>query len=173
MKALVVYDSVFGNTKEVAEAVAGALANAAANVAGASTNASAEVSAVQVKDADANLLKDLDILVVGSPTRAFKATPAVSGFLKQIAPGALTGVSVSGFDTRISVDETNSKFLSFMVKIFGYAAEPIAAKLKKKGGTLRVTPEGFFVGGTEGPLKEGELDRAAAWAKELHSQSTS
>jgi hypothetical protein len=60
-----------------------------------------------------------------------------------------------------------------MVKIFGYAAEPMAAKLKKKGGTVKNAPEGFIVGGTEGPLKDGELERAAAWTKELYSQSTS
>jgi flavodoxin I len=53
------------------------------------------------------------------------------------------------------------------VKLFGYAAEPIAAKLQKKGGTLAAPPEGFFVGGTEGPLKEGELERAAQWARRV------
>jgi hypothetical protein len=30
-------------------------------------------------------------------------------------------------------------------------------------------PEGFFVAGTEGPMKEGELDRAAAWVKQITS----
>jgi len=54
-----------------------------------------------------------------------------------------------------------------MVRLFGYAAAPIAKRLKSKGGELVLAPEGFVVKDTEGPLKEGELDRAAAWARQL------
>ena len=39
--------------------------------------------------------------------------------------------------------------------------------LEKKGGTLAGSPGGFYVTGGEGPLKEGEVERAAAWAKGL------
>ena len=53
------------------------------------------------------------------------------------------------------------------VKLFGYAAEPIAARLEKKGGELAVPPEPFYVGGTEGPLLEGELERAEDWARQI------
>jgi flavodoxin I len=49
--------------------------------------------------------------------------------------------------------------------VFGYAAGRIARNLKGKGGTLVASPEGFFVTGTKGPLREGELERAAGWAK--------
>jgi DNA-binding CsgD family transcriptional regulator len=48
-----------------------------------------------------------------------------------------------------------------LVGIFGYAAGKIAGSLKTKGGTLILSPEAFFVKGKEGPLKEGELERAA------------
>ena len=44
------------------------------------------------------------------------------------------------------------------------AAGPIAKRLAKKAGELVVPPKGFFVAGTEGPLKEGELERAVDWA---------
>jgi hypothetical protein len=54
-----------------------------------------------------------------------------------------------------------------MVKLFGYAAKPIANRLTKKGGVLTMEPEGFFVEGTEGPLTDGELERAAAWAQRI------
>jgi hypothetical protein len=74
---------------------------------------------------------------------------------------------VAAFDTRVEVAKVNSAFLTFMVKLFGYAAEPIARGLKKKGGLLVGTPAGFFVLGKEGPLEEGELERAASWAKQL------
>ena len=58
-------------------------------------------------------------------------------------------------------------FLKFMAGLFGYAAEPIAKRLKKAGGDEAVTPAGFIVTDTEGPLKEGELERAAAWVKQI------
>jgi len=56
---------------------------------------------------------------------------------------------------------------AFFVKIFGYAAQPIAGRLEKKGGELVIPPEGFYVDDTEGPLLEGELERAADWARQI------
>jgi hypothetical protein len=53
------------------------------------------------------------------------------------------------------------------VRIFGYAAKPIGKRLQKKGGELAVQPEGFHVGDTEGPLLEGELERAGLWARQV------
>lgn len=161
MKALVVYDSVFGNTEKIAQAIGEALGTPE------------EVSTVRVGEMDHDRLNGLDILVVGSPTRAFKSTPAVGTFLKELPANALSGIKVAAFDTRVAAEETNSKILKFMVKRFGYAAEPIAEKLAKKGGSPGIPPAGFIVEGTEGPLKEGELERAAAWAKELRSLSAS
>jgi flavodoxin I len=73
-----------------------------------------------------------------------------------MAQQSLEGVKVAAFDTRVT-----SKF----AKIFGNAAGRIARQLTKKGGILTAPPEGFFVTATKGPLKEGELERAAAWAK--------
>ena len=67
-------------------------------------------------------------------------------------------MDVASFDTRFSTK---------WVSIFGYAAGRIGKNLKKKGGNLIINPEPFFVESTEGPLKEGELDRAASWAKEV------
>jgi hypothetical protein len=57
--------------------------------------------------------------------------------------------------------------LRILVNIFGYVAKPIADRLVKKGGQLIAFPEGFFVQGTEGPLKEGELKRVSDWAKQI------
>jgi hypothetical protein len=67
----------------------------------------------------------------------------------------------------MSTQDANSPILAFFVKLFGYAAKPIADKLKKKGGELAIPPEGFFVKGSEGPLKEGELERVADWARQI------
>lgn len=155
MKALVVYDSVFGNTEQVARAIARAL------------DPQGEVRALRVGDVTAADLVELALLVVGSPTRGFNPTPATKTFLNDLTANIFYGVKVAAFDTRIAVEETNSPILKPLVKIFGYAAKPIASRLQKKGGELAAPPEGFIVEGTEGPLREGELERAAAWARQL------
>jgi hypothetical protein len=87
------------------------------------------------------------------------------GFLNKIPLNGLKGIKVAAFDTRISTVDVNSRFLNVLVKLFGYAAKPIAYKLEKKGGSLVIPPEGFLVKASEGPLKDGELERAADWAK--------
>ncbi len=153
MKALVVYDSFFGNTEKVAQAVGAALG--------------AESGVVKVGDTKAEQLTGLDLLVVGSPTRAFRPSEATKAFIRNLPAGALNGVKVAAFDTRISAEDTKSGFLRIMISIFGYAAKPIADQLKAKGGSLVQPPEGFYVKDTEGPLKDGELDRAAAWGKKI------
>jgi flavodoxin len=152
MKALVVYDSFFGNTEKIAQAVGSALGDAAV---------------VKVADFKPEMLQEVELLAVGSPTRAFQASPGIKTFLKNLQKDSLKGVKVAGFDTRMDIDEKTPGFLKIMVKIFGYAAEPIAARLRKKGGTPAGVTSGFIVKGTEGPLKEGELERAASWAKSL------
>lgn len=155
MKALVVYDSVFGNTEKVAQAI------------GAALGPEGDVTVLKAGDAQPAQLQGIELLVVGSPTRAFSATPAIRAFLRRIPAKGLQGVKVAAFDTRMVVAEANSAILSFMVKLFGYAAEPMGAKLERKGGERAAAPEGFFVGGTEGPMKDGELERARVWAKEM------
>jgi hypothetical protein len=74
---------------------------------------------------------------------------------------------VAAFDTGISTNDMRSPILRILARLFGYAANPISEKLKKKGGDLVIPPQGFFVEGTKGPLKEGELERAADWAKRI------
>jgi len=155
MKALVLYDSYFGNTEKIAHAIGSSLAP------------SYEVDVARVSGLQPAQLQGVQLLVLGAPTRAFQPSEAAKAFLKNLGPQALKGVKVAAFDTRVDITKVNSAVLTFLVKLFGYAAEPIARGLKKKGGVLIGTPEGFFVKDKEGPLEEGELDRAAAWAKQL------
>ena len=155
MRSLVVYDSVFGNTEELARAMAGVLASAG------------EVAMKRAEEASAADLDGVELLVVGSPTRAFRPTPATMSFIKELAPDALRGVRVAAFDTRIDVEKINKRFLSFMVKSFGYAAKPIATALQRKGGSRAAEPAGFLVGDKEGPLIDGERERAVEWARAL------
>ena len=153
MKTLVVYDSVFGNTEQIALAISRSLGS------------KEEVETFRVSDIKPEQLNGLKLLIIGSPTRGFKPTKAITEFLNKIPSNGLEGVRVLAFDTRLCTADVNSRLLNILVKIFGYAAKPIADTLKKKGGSLIIPPEGFFVKESEGPLKDGELKRAADWAK--------
>jgi flavodoxin len=144
MKALIVYDSIYGNTEKIAEAMTGAI------------TPSDEAKVLRAGEANPAELESLDLLIVGSPTHAGRPTAAVQDFLNKVTQESLKGIKVAAFDTRVT-----SKF----AKIFGNAAGRIAGHLTKKGGVLIASPENFFVTGREGPLKEGELERAAGWAK--------
>ena len=159
MDNLIIYDSVFGNTRQIAEIFKEAI------------DSQGDTECLQVKDVDLEQLQNLKILIVGSPTRKFSPTGAIKKFLKKIPADKLADVKVAAFDTRISPDEIGSGFLSFLVKIFGYAAKPIARKLEKKGGELAVEPEGFIVTGTKGPLRDGEIKRATSWARKILDKS--
>lgn len=142
MKALVVYDSQYGHTEQIALAIGEAIGGRVQHV-----------SAVRPED-----LKGFDLLIAGSPTHGGWYTPEVKGLLE--ASLALEGIDVAAFDTRTD---------SFWNRIFrfGYAAPRIARSLQGSGGHLLAPPEGFVVEGTKGPLREGELARAARWAKGL------
>ena len=161
MKAMVIYDSQFGNTEQIARAIADGLTLAAADA--------PEVDVRKIGDARPDQLAGLNVLVVGSPTQRFSSTTAMRDFLKDIPKKALAGVSVAGFDTRLTEEELHSHgaMLGKLVDWFGYAAPRISEGLEKRGGRMAMPPEGFYVGGTEGPLLEGELERAAAWAQKI------
>jgi flavodoxin I len=144
MRALVVYDSLYGNTEQIAKAIGGAIEG--------------EVKVVRPGEVGPAELEDIGLLVVGAPTQGGRATEATRDFLDRISKAEINGLDAAAFDTRV---ETK------VAKIFGYAAGRIAGALKKKGANLVAEPEGFFVLGTKGPLKDGELERAVAWGKKI------
>ena len=88
MKGLVVYDSKFGNTEKVAHAIATAL------------GPEESVRTVKVDAVAAEDLKDLDVIVVGSPVHAWRPTKEMQAFLGGLQPNALSGVQAAAFDTR-------------------------------------------------------------------------
>lgn len=140
MKALVIYDSMFGNTESVARVVARTCGAKLVNVG-------------EFKSED---LDKIELLIIGSPTQAGQPTVAIQKVLVNIPK--LTNVKVSAFDTRMVMK---------WVKVFGFASNKIISKLQAKGGTLSVQPGGFFVKSKNGPLLENELDRARQWAETI------
>jgi flavodoxin len=167
VKATVVYESVYGNTLAVAEAIAEGLGGA-------------EVVAVHRA---ANGLEDSDLLIVGGPThmhgmtttrsrqlaveavhedgaghveREAAAEPGLRAWIRDLAGSR--GGRAAAFDTRAD----KSPWLT------GAASRGIAKRLRRRGYEV-VATESFLVEDSEGPLAEGELDRARAWGAELAS----
>jgi len=143
MKTLVVYDSWYDNTAEIARAIGRGLTG--------------RVGVVKVRAATNFDIRGYDLIIVGSPTHGGLPTPLIQDFLDSLlAPDALSHTRVAAFDTRVGTR---------WVKLFGFAANRIAEQLEAKGGELAVAPEGFYVSGKAGPLRPGEADRAAQWAQ--------
>ena len=151
MKILVVYDSVYGNTETIAHAIAEALPG--------------EVQAQRVGETDPVELASADLLIIGSPTHGALPTEAVQALVDRIGPPAHKGARAATFDTRLT--------WGFLERWGGFAAAKISALLEDKGWTQASEPGGFFVRGLKkGPLKKGEVERAAAWGKDLAGSAT-
>ena len=163
MRALVVYESMFGNTRLIAEAVADGLSS------------TLDVDVVEVGAAPA-VLDDVDLVVVGGPTHAFGLTrqrtradarrqaeqtgrQVVStdvGVREWLEDVQSTGTAAAAFDTRMSKP-----------RMPGSAARGAAKRLRGRGFRAVAQPETFWVSGTFGPLCEGELGRARRWGEQL------
>lgn len=153
MKTLVLFESYFGNTAQIAKAI------------GKAENQNIKVA--HYSEMNWEQISAYDLLIVGSPTRKFRPCENTVKFLKDIPKNSLSGKKVAAFDTRISLDSIKSKSLKFIVDKGGYAAKHILKSLKKKGGNDVLPPEGFYVIDEKGPLAEGELERATEWAEKL------
>ncbi|MFA6553063.1 MAG: flavodoxin domain-containing protein [Patescibacteria group bacterium] len=152
MKSLVIYDSQFGNTEKIARAIGQAL--------------EVETKVVRPNETNAAEVQSARLLIVGSPTQGGRATLSVQNLINSIPALGLQNIKVAAFDTRFEA-KNHGLFIRLLVKTIGYAAEKISKMLANKGGQMAVTPEAFFVMDKKGPLKEGELERAAEWAKKL------
>ena len=149
MQALIVYFSKFGNTHKIADAIAGAFPR------------QANVSTIDFEHLTLDHLVNIDLLVMGSPTHNMNLPKTVKPLLENFPKRTLPGTPVAAFDT--------SYQMSWMLNQFT-AAKHLARKLRKIGGKLLLPPEIFLVTGREGPLMDGELQRAEKWAESLWSK---
>ncbi len=140
MKALIVFDSTYGNTERIAQAIGGAL--------------SGEVTVQRAGDVEAADVQSADLLIVGSPTQGGRPTKPIQDFLK----GLTKPTKAAAFDTRARIK---------WAAVFGYAGPRIARALQERGMALVAPAEAFYVKGKEGPLEDSEPERAAEWARGL------
>jgi flavodoxin len=157
MNILIVFDSQFGNTNIIAQAINDGIPQGHS------------VSRLSAGEFSQKQLDDIYLLIIGSPTQGGRPTPKVLSYLDSIPTDGLQKIQCACFDTRLLEQDQNFA-LKLLMKAIGYAAPKIAELLIKKGGVLIVPPEGFIVTKKEGPLKDGEEMRAKAWAKNIISK---
>ncbi|WP_055046730.1 flavodoxin family protein [Devosia sp. A16] len=154
MNITVIYDSIYGNTARVASAIAAALEP---------DNSVRLMPVQQARQAD---LGTTNLLIVGSPTRGFRPTPQISDLLAGLAPPS-AAAEVAVFDTRLAPAAVRPGALRWVVEVGGYAASRMDEILHRRGYVRRGEIAGFLVDGMKGPLKPGEVERAAEWARSL------
>jgi hypothetical protein len=165
MRALVAYESIYGNTRAIAEAVGEGLA---------------PVGVVEVRPVHEADDEGVDLLVVGGPTHMHGMTSSLSRRMAvkageedgvDIEPGAREEIGLrqwlskrsgqhreaAAFDTRGDASP----------RLTGMASRGIHRRLHGAGFRLIADPESFLVDDSEGPLAEGELERARAWGARL------
>jgi flavodoxin len=154
MKILIIFDSVYGNTQKIADSVASIFTK------------DNQVQITKVSDAKISDLTGNDLLIIGSPVHGGRPSPVMQTFLDSIPQNYLKNTKVAAFDTRI-LAQTQGFALRILIGVIGYASPKIVELLKSKGAQVLVPPEGFIVKGKEGPLEEGEMDRAKEWGKSI------
>jgi hypothetical protein len=165
-RALVVYESVFGNAGAIAVAIADGLSS------------SMPVDVVRAAEAPAEISGEVGLLVVGGPNHAFGmprpstrasavtqhgAAPSAAGpglreWLAAARP-ARPGLPAAAYDTRSGGHPLLTRL--------DHAARTEETLLGRLGATVVAPAEHFVVVDTAGPLAEGEQERARAWGRTL------
>lgn len=153
MQTVVVYDSKFGNTERIADAIAR----------GVGTLGS--VLVMDTAEAARSLAERPDLLLVGGPTQNRAMSPGLREFVDAL-PASLRGVPTATFDTRY---RGSTLFM-------GSAANEATKVLRKAAGRLVAPPESFFIG-RGGPLERqtleaGEVERAESWGRAVATRIT-
>jgi hypothetical protein len=173
MRALVVHESLFGNTRHVAEAIARGLRAGPEDGAVAGRGLDVEVAAVT--EAPPTIPAGVALLVVGGPTHAFglsrpstRRSAGEQGAPHELADGAgmrdwlgalepsATHLAAAAFDTHMAHPH-----------LPGAASHAEERRLRKLGFTMLAPGESFLVEAVEGPLVAGELERAERFGRQL------
>jgi flavodoxin len=155
MLTVVIYDSSFGNTARIAQAIG---------------RGAAKLGEVRVLSADkaGGRAEQPDLLLVGGPTQRHRMSPGLGAFLEALPRRSLQRVPAASFDTRYRM----TAFLT------GSAAKEAAGRLRRAGCHLIAAPESFFMEKDVPPdgerrrhalegLETGELERAEEWGRSL------
>jgi hypothetical protein len=165
MKALVVFESMFGNTEAIARAVVEGLSG------------SMQVDAFEVAHAPGQITGPYDLIVAGGPTHAFSLSRP-STRKAALEQGATHGVPETGLREWLGLLRAGPH--SEVVAVFDTRVEKVrrlpgsaankAARLLHDLGYTPAGKQSFYVSDTPGPLIPGEIERAKKWGERLASQ---
>lgn len=166
MPALVVFESMFGNTATIAAAVADGLA------------AHGPVRLVDVGSAPPQVGSEIELLVVGAPTHAFslsRESTRQSAVHQGATPVTPTGSGLREWLGTVRFESRDTRVATFDTRIQrpwlpGSAARVALRRLRGMGLAALAREASFAVTGTAGPLAGGEEERARAWGRELASR---
>ena len=168
MRVVIVYESMFGTTRSIADEIGKVAAS------------QGEAAVVPVAEATSNVLENADLVIVGGPTHVHGLSwpttrseaeaesekydalvldpdaegPGLRDWFHQV--GDVDSVLAAAFDTRLNKPEV----------VTGRASKGIDRRLRHHGYRTVVEPESFLVD-KENHLVDGEADRAGAWAQSL------
>lgn len=163
MRALIVYESMYGNTRDVAMAIAEGVGRVA------------EVDLHEVGSAPSEVDQSVDLVVIGGPTHAFSmsrdGTRADAAKNEPDLEIVSTGIGIREWLDRVRV-LGSPWFATFDTKVNrprlpGSAAGAARKRIRRLGFELVADPESFWVEGGPGPLTAGETERAAAWGESV------
>ena len=149
MNTCVIYYSKFGHTHQVSESIAAAFL----------TNGSVKLT--EAMDLTADDFRDIDLMVMGCPTHKMNMPEDLKPLCKQLPRKCMQGKNCAVFDTSYEMSAFLNRFT---------ASKKLKSKLRKLGGKIVVNPETFIVEGRKGPLRAGELERAAEWGNLIRQQ---
>lgn len=139
MQSLIMYDSNYGSTKAIAEEIANEL----------------KADIVFVDDFDIDMIKNKELLILGTPIIGWQPTVKMQAVLKELTTISLVGIKIATFDTRIKLF------------IHGDAMNKMMKHLQKLGGQPIIESNPFYVKGRNGVLLDGELLKASKWALKI------
>lgn len=161
-RALVVYESMFGNTRSIAEAIAGGVASRL------------PVEPIEVSSAPTWIPEDVTLVIVGGPTHALGLSrPKTREDASRQASGSLVSSGsglrewLASVNTRPNVDGATFDTRIDKPRIPGSAAKAAERRLRRIGFRILAQATSFYVTGTQGPLLAGELDRARRWGESV------
>lgn len=130
---------MYGNTEIIADRITQAIGG--------------EADQLYVTEASSDDISLPDLVIFGCPTQRFYASPHMRDFINGLPDGIFSGKYYCTFDTRYHKP----------VSELGSGAIEIDQRIHKRGGIQLLPPMSFFVAEREGPLEDGEADRAENW----------
>ena len=174
MDIAVVYESLFGNTRAIAEAIAGGARQA---------DPGARVTVLGAAETTPGQIGEAELVIAGGPTHIRgmskpstrrQAPPSTGNPAANEQRGAATGPGIREWLAALPAAPPGRMAAAFDTRLAfplaGGAARPIARGLRRRGYRVITRPMGFLVDGGQGPLQAGERDRAGAWGADLVRQ---